>query len=60
MGKWMLKDTKATDRDRSIIAGHYIFLNEFKEIKLAQKVLTKKILILIMNLKMPFKRNVII
>jgi tagatose-1,6-bisphosphate aldolase non-catalytic subunit AgaZ/GatZ len=23
--KWMLKDTKATDRDRSIIAGHYVF-----------------------------------
>jgi len=23
--KWMLSDTKATDRDRSIIAGHYIF-----------------------------------
>jgi hypothetical protein len=25
--KWMLKDTKATDRDRSIIAGHYVFAN---------------------------------
>jgi hypothetical protein len=23
----MLKDTKATDRDRSIIAGHYVFAN---------------------------------
>ena len=23
--KWMLKDTVATDRDRSIIAGHYVF-----------------------------------
>lgn len=23
--KWMLKNTKATDRDRSIIAGHYVF-----------------------------------
>lgn len=23
--KWMLKDTKATDRDKSIIAGHYVF-----------------------------------
>ena len=31
MEKWMLKDTKATDRDRSIIAGHYIFSKpEFK------------------------------
>jgi len=23
--KWMLKNTKATDRDRAIIAGHYVF-----------------------------------
>ena len=23
--KWMLKDTSATDRDRAIIAGHYVF-----------------------------------
>lgn len=23
--KWMVQDTKATDRDRSIIAGHYVF-----------------------------------
>lgn len=23
--KWMLRDTRATDRDRSIIAGHYVF-----------------------------------
>jgi len=23
--KWMIKDTKATDRDKSIIAGHYVF-----------------------------------
>ena len=23
--KWMVKDTKATDRDKSIIAGHYVF-----------------------------------
>ena len=26
--KWMLKDTNATDMDRSIIAGHYIFSSE--------------------------------
>lgn len=25
--KWMLKDTKATDRDRAVIAGHYVFSN---------------------------------
>jgi hypothetical protein len=23
--KWMLQDTQATDRDRAIIAGHYVF-----------------------------------
>ena len=26
--KWMLPDTKATDRDRAIIAGHYVFSKE--------------------------------
>ena len=26
--KWMLQDTKATDRDRAVIAGHYIFATE--------------------------------
>lgn len=26
--KWMLPDTKATDRDRSIIAGHYVFAKD--------------------------------
>jgi tagatose-1,6-bisphosphate aldolase non-catalytic subunit AgaZ/GatZ len=26
--KWMLPDTKATDRDRAIIAGHYVFAKE--------------------------------
>lgn len=32
--KWMLPNTDATDRDRSIIAGHYVFATpEFKEIK---------------------------
>jgi tagatose-1,6-bisphosphate aldolase non-catalytic subunit AgaZ/GatZ len=32
--KWMLKDTSATDRDRAIIAGHYVFSRkEFLEIK---------------------------
>lgn len=25
--KWMVKDTKASDRDKSIIAGHYVFAN---------------------------------
>lgn len=32
--KWMLKDTQATDFDRSIISGHYVFsTNEYIEIK---------------------------
>lgn len=32
--KWMLPDTDATIRDRSIIAGHYVFAkSEFKDIK---------------------------
>jgi len=26
--KWMLKDTKASDREKSIIAGHYVFATE--------------------------------
>ena len=26
--KWMLPDTKATDRDRSVIAGHYVFAKD--------------------------------
>lgn len=32
--KWMLPDSKSTDRDKAIIAGHYIFsTNAFHEIK---------------------------
>jgi tagatose-1,6-bisphosphate aldolase non-catalytic subunit AgaZ/GatZ len=32
--KWMLKDTAATDRDRAIIAGHYVFATpECQELK---------------------------
>ena len=32
--KWMLKDTKASDRDRSLIAGHYVFsTGSFRELK---------------------------
>ena len=31
--KWLLHDTKATDRDRAVIAGHYVFATEeFQEI----------------------------
>jgi tagatose-1,6-bisphosphate aldolase non-catalytic subunit AgaZ/GatZ len=42
--KWMLPNTKATDRDRSIIAGHYVFSkDECVELKIeAGKELAKK------------------
>ena len=42
--KWMIKGSKATDRDRSIISGHYIFSKpECKKIKEeAQKILKDK------------------
>ena len=42
--KWMLKDTQATDRDRSIIAGHYVFAKpECVELKAeACRVLSSK------------------
>lgn len=38
--KWMIKDTTATDKDRAIIAGHYVFSSKkFIEIKnKAQKI----------------------
>ena len=33
--KWMLKDSTASDRDRALIAGHYVFSNpEVKDLKL--------------------------
>ena len=59
--KWMLKDTKATDRDRSIIAGHYIFSKpEFKEIKFkAKKVLTKKNIDIDNELKDAVKKEIL-
>ncbi len=44
--KWMLKDSKATDYDKSIIAGHYIFSNpEYIDIKsdVSKKLLRKNI-----------------
>jgi tagatose-1,6-bisphosphate aldolase non-catalytic subunit AgaZ/GatZ len=42
--KWMLEDTRATDRDRSLIAGHYVFSEpEVKKIKIeADKELERK------------------
>jgi hypothetical protein len=42
--KWMLEDSQATDRDRSLIAGHYVFSNpEVHALKCeAGKVLARK------------------
>ena len=58
--KWMVKDSKASDRDRSIIAGHYIFSTpEFREIKMAcQHHLTKKDIKLDLELKRVVKKSI--
>jgi len=42
--KWMIKDSKASDRDRALIAGHYIFSKpECQELKAkAQRALDEK------------------
>lgn len=58
--KWMLPNTVATDRDRSIIAGHYIFSSdEFKELKIAASVeLEKKGLYLDTHLKNRVKKSI--
>ena len=58
--KWMIKSTKASDRDRSIISGHYIFSKpEFKEIKLkAQKILEQKNIDLDKELKNSVKKEI--
>tara|TARA_B100000941_G_scaffold279169_1_gene244376 strand:+ start:469 stop:1632 length:1164 start_codon:yes stop_codon:yes gene_type:complete len=42
--KWMLSDSKASDKDRALIAGHYVFSNEiFKELKLKAEVELNKL-----------------
>ena len=41
--KWMIESSNATDRDRSIIAGHYVFsLPECKQIKIQAKTELRK------------------
>jgi len=59
--KWMLKDTRATDRDRAIIAGHYVFARpEFIEIKKkAAKKLQRKGIILDEYLKNQVKNGIL-
>lgn len=59
--KWMLKNTGATDRDRSIIAGHYVFSKpECVDIKNeARKVLSSKGIDLDGYLKTEVKNNIL-
>jgi hypothetical protein len=59
--KWMLDQTTATDRDRSIISGHYVFSKpECNEIKvIAAKELQKKEINLDSYLKNSVKKSII-
>jgi hypothetical protein len=59
--KWMLEGTKATDRDRSVIAGHYVFSKpeciELKE--QASVALEGKGIILEQHLKREVKKSIL-
>lgn len=59
--KWMLKDTQATDRDRAIIAGHYVFaLPEVLELKReAADALARKDICLDDYLKRAVKKSIL-
>jgi len=59
--KWMLKDSDSTDRDRSIIAGHYVFSNpKFQQIKKeAQSTLIKKGIDIDFELKEVIKKAIL-
>ena len=59
--KWMLKDSTASDRDRALIAGHYVFSNpEVKELKLeASTELEKKGIHLEHHLKNKVKNSIL-
>jgi len=59
--KWMLENTQATDRDRSIIAGHYVFSSpECKEIKAeATQELNSKGIDLDLFLKQQVKNSIL-
>ncbi len=58
--KWMLKNTKATDRDRAIIAGHYVFSRpECIELKVeAHVALVRKGIDLEQHLKQAVKQSI--
>jgi tagatose-1,6-bisphosphate aldolase non-catalytic subunit AgaZ/GatZ len=59
--KWMLDNTTATDRDRSLIAGHYVFSKpEVKELKIeAAKELERKGIHLEEHLKQQVKQSIL-
>lgn len=59
--KWMLAGTNATDRDRSIIAGHYVFSNaECIELKAeASQELTSRGIDLEQHLKQEVKQSIL-
>lgn len=59
--KWMLADTRATDRDRSIIAGHYVFSSpECSELREdARRTLAQKGLQLDQYLKQEVKKSIL-
>ncbi|HLB42250.1 MAG TPA: class II D-tagatose-bisphosphate aldolase, non-catalytic subunit [Gammaproteobacteria bacterium] len=59
--KWMLKNTQATDRDRAIIAGHYVFSKpECSDIKSeANRELTRKGFELETYLKQQVKQSIL-
>jgi tagatose-1,6-bisphosphate aldolase non-catalytic subunit AgaZ/GatZ len=59
--KWMLENTKATDRDRSLISGHYVFSKpEVVELKIeASNRLDSKGIVLDDFLKIQVKLNIL-
>lgn len=59
--KWMLDNTTATDRDRSLIAGHYVFSKQdVKELKIeAAKELERKGIHLEEHLKQQVKQSIL-
>lgn len=59
--KWMLDNTTATDKDRSLIAGHYVFSKpEVKELKIeAAKELERKGILLEEHLKQQVKQSIL-
>lgn len=59
--KWMMENTRATDRDRSFIAGHYVFSTpQVKELKIeASKELERKGIHLEEYLKQQVKQGIL-